>query len=150
MTLRRLALAAVSLLLASAAVAASAALWVERELAAAERAPPAACLPAAYRAVLAAGALRQEQKDALVSRAINRARGQPRSMMWWHLKGAAIHLTWTSLWPQERRRAAFARLAARMPPCRHDTRLPIRSASGRAFDPPRLRVNPQPPQAVTN
>ncbi|HEX8667692.1 MAG TPA: hypothetical protein VF727_04895 [Allosphingosinicella sp.] len=53
----------------------------------------------------------------IVSKAINWASGKPGNLLWWHLAGAAIHLTWRSLWPQDRRNAAFARLAARMPPC---------------------------------
>jgi uncharacterized membrane protein len=115
--LRRFVAVPIALSVFAAATLAGAVLWVERGLASAEAAPAIICFSSRDRARLAGGAFGTERKDLVVSKTIA-FQGKPRSMTWWHLREATIHLVYTKFWRQQRREAAFDRIASKIRPCR--------------------------------
>ena len=69
------------------------------------------------RAKIAAGKFPADRRDYLVSKSLNFNQGVPRSMAWWHLRGAAIQLTYVSFWSRGKRDEQFNRLASEMRDC---------------------------------
>lgn len=115
--MRRLAAVPITLAFLAAAALAGAVAWVERGLASAEASPAIICFSDRDRERLAAGAFGIERKDLVVSKTIA-FQDKPRSMTWWHLRGATIHFVYTNFWRRTRREADFERIASKIRPCR--------------------------------
>jgi hypothetical protein len=115
--MRRLALIAAFVVVACAVLALGAVLFVDRALAAAPRTRNV-CLNIGDRERIASAGLSKEKQDALVTKSLNFDQGVPRSMAWWHLRGAAIHATYVTFWSSERRSREFKRIVSEMADCR--------------------------------
>jgi len=90
--------------------------WVDRALAAVPHSQ-VLCMNQKDRQKIAAGTFPSDRRDYLVSKALNFDQGVPRSMSWWHLRGAAIQLTYVSFWSRGKRDEQFNRLASGMRDC---------------------------------
>jgi hypothetical protein len=90
--------------------------WVDRALAAAPRSH-LLCMARTDREKIATGKFPSDRRDYFVSRSINFDQGVPRTMAWWHLRGAAIQLTYVSFWSAGKRSEIFNRLASQMRNC---------------------------------
>jgi hypothetical protein len=102
--------------LACGATALAAVVWVDRALAAVKESPNSLCVTAKDRDEIAAGAFPLSRQDTFVAKAINFHQGVPR-MLWWHIRGAAIQLTYVTFWSPSRRADEFNRLVSRMRDC---------------------------------
>lgn len=91
--------------------------WVDGALSAASQ-NPRLCMAQKDRQAISNGTFRLDRRDALVSRWVNYAQGVPRGAAWWHLRGAAIHLTYRVFWSPSERAGVFGRLASEMRDCR--------------------------------
>ena len=90
--------------------------WVDRALAAAPRSQ-VLCMAPRDREKIATGKFPSNRRDYLVSKSLNFDQGVPHSMAWWHLRGAAIQLTYVSFWSASKRSEMFDRLASQMRDC---------------------------------
>jgi hypothetical protein len=115
--MRRVVVVLGSLSFSAAAALAGAVVWVDRELASAEATPGIICLSSRDQARLAAGRFGIERKDLLVSKTIE-FRDKPRNTLLWHLRGATIHLVYTTFRRRQQREAAFQRVVSKIRPCR--------------------------------
>ena len=61
------------------------------------------------------------------AKAINFNQGRTR-MAWWHLRGAATHITYVTFWSSNRRERAFAQLTSRMRDCPRRARVSLSAA----------------------
>ena len=95
----------------------AAVMWVDQALAAAPRSQ-VLCMTRTDREIIRAGKFPSNRRDYFVSKSLNFDQGVPRSMAWWHLRGATIQLTYVSFWSASKRNEIFNRLASRMPDCR--------------------------------
>ena len=91
--------------------------WVDRALAAAPRSQ-VLCMAPKDREKIATGKFPSDRRDYFVSKSLNFDQGVPHDMAWWHVRGAAIHLTYVSFWSASKRSEIFNRLASGMPDCR--------------------------------
>ena len=103
-----------ALAIASSIVAAL--LWAGRALAVVEEPPVIGCLASSDRDKLASGGFSLRDRDYFVTSMANYRKGVPRSSEW-HMRGALIHLTYTTFWSQPQRDALFDDLVAKMEPC---------------------------------
>jgi hypothetical protein len=101
--------------LACAVTAVTAVVWVDRALA---RVGPdnTLCLAAKDHQRIATGNYPLDQQDVLVSKAMNFDQGVA-GMTWWHLRGAAIHVTYVTFWSPSSRTKEFSRIASRLKDC---------------------------------
>ena len=115
--MRRAAWIGGSALLICAAATALDIIWVDHAIAAAQEAPSIVCLTPAMRREAAAGTLPLHEQDRLVGMATNFNSGASRPDWSWHLRGAAVLLTYRTFWSRDRRRAIFSRVASQMRDC---------------------------------
>lgn len=94
----------------------SAAVWVDRALAAAPRSH-VLCMTQTDREKISTGRFPPNRRDYFVSKSLNFDQGVPHSMAWWHLRGAAIQLTYVSFWSASKRTEIFNLLASEMRNC---------------------------------
>lgn len=90
--------------------------WVDRALAAVHSKAGTICLTSKDRNDIAAGKFTKSKQDTLVAKAINFDQGRTR-MSWWHLRSAAIHVTYVTFWSPGRRRREFDLMTSRMRDC---------------------------------
>ena len=114
--MRRIAAVGGFVVLVCAVATLVAVVWVNRALAAAIENPSPLCQTTEDRHRIVSGDFPLGRQDTLVVKAINFDQGVPR-MAWWHLRGAAIHLTYVTFWSPSRRVAEFHGLALRMKDC---------------------------------
>jgi len=114
--MRRVAVFGGFVVLASAVAALAAVVWVDRALAAVKESPSTLCLTTEDRDKIASGDFPLGRRDTFVAQAINFHQGVPR-MAWWHLRGAAIQLTYVTFWSPSRRTDEFNRLVSRLKDC---------------------------------
>ena len=115
--MRRAAWIGGSALLICAAALAFDIIWVDRAIAAAQEEPSTVCLTPALRRQAVAGTLPLHEQDRLVGKATTFNSGASRPDWSWHLRGAAILLTYRTFWSKERRRTVFTRMASQMRDC---------------------------------
>ena len=113
---RRIARSAAVLALFCAVAVIALIAWVDRALAATLRQPLVLCLTVKDRQKIASGSFPEDRRDVLVTKAINFRLGVP-TMIWWHLRGAAIHLTYVTFWSPARRLQTFSDLTSAMRNC---------------------------------
>jgi len=128
--MRRVAIFSGALLLMGGAAAASAAAWVRRGLDEIAQQPVPMCVTPHHRAQLAAGAFPGYQQDRIVAEILTLRNAPMPPGRGWQFRELGTHATYVAFWPNEERRAIFARLAARMPACRHGAGLPEAPAHG--------------------
>lgn len=114
--MRRIAMVAVFIVVACTVGALIAVVWVDRALAGVKESPDTLCLTTRDREAIISGDFPLDRQDKLVVTAINFDQGVPR-MGWWHLRGAAIHLTYVTFWSPSTRTDAFSRIASRLKDC---------------------------------
>lgn len=114
--MRRITLIAGIIAVVCVAGMSAAVVWVDRALAAVPRSK-VLCMNQRDREKIAAGKFPSDRRDYLVSKSINFDQGVPRSMAWWHLRGAAIQFTYVSFWSRGKRDELFNRLASGMRDC---------------------------------
>jgi hypothetical protein len=93
--------------------------WVDRALAALPRSQ-VVCMAPKDRQKIATGKFPSDRRDYLVSTSLNFDQGVPHNNAWWHLREAAIQLTYVSFWSARKRSEIFDRLTAQMRDCRPD------------------------------
>ena len=114
--MRRIAAVVGFIVLVCAVVTLAAVVCVDRALAAVKRTPDPFCLTTKDRDKIIAGNFPLDRQDTFVARAINFDQGVPR-MAWWHVRGAAIHLTYVTFWSPGTRAEEFRGLVSRMKDC---------------------------------
>ena len=101
--------------------------WTDRALAAMQSNATPICLTGKDRRDIAGDKFGRDKQDRLVAKAINFNQGRTR-MAWWHLRGAATHITYVTFWSSNRRERAFAQLTSRMRDCSRRTRVSLSAA----------------------
>ena len=91
-------------------------LWVDRALANVGQ-PSPLCMAQSDRERIAAGTFWPDRRDYLITKSLNFQQGVPRNMIWWHLRGAAIHLTYVTFWSSGKRNEIFDQVTSRMRDC---------------------------------
>ncbi len=114
--MRRIAMFGGFVVLACAVATLAMVVWVDRALAEVKETPNSLCLTAKDRDKIAAGHFPLSRRDTFVAKAINFHQGVP-SMLWWHLRGAAIQLTYVTFWSPSTRADEFDRLVSRTRDC---------------------------------
>jgi hypothetical protein len=114
--MRRFGVIAASVALVCAALMAGAVVFVDRALADAPRTHQL-CFDKGDPERIASGRMTAEDRDAIVTKSLNFDQGAPQSRAWWHLRGAAIHLTYVTFWTSESRTRIFNRMASELRGC---------------------------------
>jgi len=94
-------------------------MWVDRALATTLDRAEVMCLTPPDRAMIAHDAFPDDRKDHFVSQTVNFKLGVPK-MLWWHLRGATIQLTYETFWSPSKRDRIFDRVTSRMRDCPPD------------------------------
>ena len=89
--------------------------WVSEAVA--DVAPSDVCLAERTPSAIANGTYPLAQQDLVVTKTIGFQKGVPNNMLWWHLRGWAIHTIYVSFWSDEERRGVFNELASGLRTC---------------------------------
>ena len=114
--MRRLARVAVAVITVFFLIGVFAVLWVDRALANIGQ-PSPVCLAESDRKRIAVGTFWPDRRDSLITKSLNFQQGVPKTMLWWHLRGAAIHLTYVTFWSSGKRNEIFKQVTATMRVC---------------------------------